>query len=196
MKIATLISRLFEPMMVLSVLVAVGAFRSGLEGMALLQFFAILFFGMTVPVALFRYWIVKTGRVKDWDIHKRKERIKPLGTLVLFTFFFLFVVSRTTNPFLVTLFEVLLLWIVGFFLLSLKIKASGHVGIITLAVLFAMQWYGVFAIPLFILPFLFAWARLIRKDHTLSEVVVGAGWSAIVAIAYSIAYTLAYTFIM
>ena len=171
-------------MMVLTVLVVVGAFRSGLTGSALHQFLFFLLFGMTIPVGIFRFWIVKTGRVKDWDIHNRKERIKPLGTLVLFSLFFVFVVYQIGNPFLVTFFDVLLLWIVGFFVLSFKIKASGHVGIITLAVLFAMKWYAVFVIPLLILPFLVAWARLVRKDHTLSEVVVGASWSIFVSLIY------------
>lgn len=183
---ATLVSRLFEPMMVLTVLVAVGAIRSGLEGMALLQFLAFLFLGMTLPVSIFRYWIVKTGQVKDWDIHKRKDRIKPLGTLVLFTFFFVLVVSKFGNPFLVTLFVLLLIWIMGFFVLSLKIKASGHVGIMTLSVLLLMKWYGVSTLPLLVLPFLVAWARLIRKDHTLPEVLVGATWSILVSFIYSL----------
>jgi hypothetical protein len=184
MKIATFVSRLFEPMAVLTILVALGAFRSGLSGVALYQFFIFLLLGMTLPVALFRYWIVKTGRVKDWDIHNRKERLKPLGTLVGFTLFFVLVVSKIANPFMVTLFEVLFLWIVGFFILSFKIKASGHVGIITLAVLFVMKWYGVFFVPMLMLPFFVAWARLIRKDHTLPEVLVGAAWSLLVSLVY------------
>lgn len=196
MKSATIVSFLFEPMMVLTALIAIGAFRSGLVGLALLQFLAFLFLGMTIPVGVFRYWLVKSGRVKDWDIHKRSDRIMPLGTLAVFTLFFVLVVSRIANPFLVTLFVVLLLWLVGFFLISFTIKASGHVGIVTLSVLFLLQWYGVYALPLLMLPLLVAWARIVRKDHTLPEVVVGAGWSVIVAIAYSIAYTLAYTFIM
>ena len=86
-KLATFVSRIFEPMMVLTVLVVVGAFRSGLTGSALHQFLFFSLFGMTIPVGIFRFWIVKTGRVKDWDIHNRKERIKPLGTLVLFSLF-------------------------------------------------------------------------------------------------------------
>jgi hypothetical protein len=184
MKFATVVSRLFEPMGVLTVLVLVAAVRSGLPGSALVQFFLVLLFGMTLPIGVFRFWMVKTHQVDDWDMHKRHERIKPLGTLILLTLFFVLVVSQISNPFLTTLFIILFLWLVGFFLITLKIKASGHVGVITLAVLFFLYWYGVYACPLIIAPFLVAWARLKRKDHTLCEVLVGASWSILVSLVY------------
>lgn len=178
--ISSFVSRLFEPMLVLTVLTISGALHSGLQGPALRNFLFLFFGGLTLPVTIFRYWLVRSGRVGNWDISNRRERVKPLLALVIFTIIDLYIISKFANSQLVNLFTIYLIWILGFFLITLRFKVSGHVGVITLAVGLIIRWYGLTYLPLLLTIPLIAWARVTGKNHTLREVVLGIIYSFIV----------------
>ncbi len=179
-KLATLISRLFEPMVTLAVITVWAAVHFGLQGWGLQLFLLILVVGLILPIVVFRYFLVKKGHVVDWDIHKRRERIKPLLVLVGFVIFAQFGVRQFVNSGLSELFFLYFIWIFGFFLITLKEKLSGHVGAVTLAGGLLIQWYGWGWWPVFLLPVIVGWARVVRKDHTLRQVILGWGYSLLV----------------
>lgn len=182
-KFAKLISLLFEPIIVLSVLSFVGAARSGLRARELWTFLFVALVVMVVPTFLFRVWLLKKRRV-DWDIVERKNRIVPLFLLLGLVIIDTWIVSAWGNPMLTALFTAFFLWLLGFFLMTLLVKISGHTSAITLASLFLIAWYGWRLLPLlFIIPIV-AWARVALGKHTVLQTVVGVIYSGTVLLLF------------
>ena len=75
------------------------------------------------------------------------------------------------------LFGLFVVWFLGFFLISLFWKISGHAGSIALATGLIIFWYGWNWWPALSLVLLMGWARVATKDHTVSQVVGGALYS-------------------
>lgn len=164
-------------MLVLTAVTALGAVHAGLSGLSLRDFILVLLGGLTMPVVLFRIFLVKSGRVGDWDIHTRRERIGPLLALICVTLAAWWLTGRFGSPGLQWLFAVYAVWIFGFFMITLREKISGHVGITALAVGLLVKWYGWGWWPVLLLPVIVGWARVVRKDHTLRQAVLGGGYS-------------------
>ncbi len=177
MYFATLISRIFEPMVVISVTTLIIAIVAGLSTLQLQLFIIVLFFFMVLPAALVRYWLLKKKFVSDWDIRKRSQRLAPLLLLTGFTTLNLWVVSLFGNMILNSLFSAYVLWIIGFLCITLFWKMSGHVSIVTLGVLLLLHWIGWWAWPILLFIPLIAWSRVKTKNHTVAQVAVGAFYS-------------------
>lgn len=169
----TLISRFFEPVVVFSVLILVALTRSGLEGYAYYRYIGVFFFLMILPPIVFLVWAVKTKKISNWDIGDRRERVKALGIFLFFLVFDILLTRMYGNEYLVRFVTFLFFWYLGFYLITLCWKISGHSGITTLGALLVIQWFGLawwsvlFAIPLV------CWARVVRKDHTVGQVAGG-----------------------
>lgn len=78
------------------------------------------------------------------------------------------------------------IWLFGFLLISLLFKISGHAGSITLATGLLMSWYGFAWWPILLLIPLVGWSRVVTKNHTVAQVVIGIAYSFILLIAYEI----------
>lgn len=176
MPFSTIVSRVFEPAFVLPFLIAVAAVHAGLAGYELRSFYVFFFVAILVPIIGFRLWLVKKRGVV-WDIPKRRDRIIPFTALACYGVLGYMFVRFWHNIFLTHLFAVLLLWFVGLLLITLRIKISGHVATVTLVSLLLVRWFGVPLAPTLLLVPLVAWARVAGKNHTLPEVILGAGFS-------------------
>ena len=156
---ATLISRLFDPFIMLAVVCIVLLSHTTV--------FIPAFISMViVPLALF-FIAWKTKFVSNWDVSNRQERPKlfwPLIaietiSIVVFQLWFLI-------PMIVAF--------AGFALITHFWKISGHTFASALATgvlvsRFGWQWWP----ALFIVP-LVVWSRVVRKNHTITQVIVGA----------------------
>lgn len=175
---ALFISYLFEPMVVIYVLALLGGLNAKLVGTS---FFVYL---MSVSilvgsVVLMRLFFAKKDHT-NWDVSERKKRIMPLLFLSVFVFIQYVLVRSFGNEVLTSLFFTLFIWNIGFFLITLKIKLSGHLSILTLAVGQLIVWYGNGALWLVLLIPLLSWSRVYLKRHTTGEVIAGICYSIIV----------------
>lgn len=177
-RVALLISTLFEPMIISYGIAVLGGIHAGLSGNVwqayLVSISTIMLFVLGTRVYL------KRKDKTNWDISDRKKRIVPLLTLLVFMGLVYSVLGRVGDARVAQLFGVFFMWVAGFFILTLKIKASGHVGILTWFVCQLMFWFGIGMLPVAIFIPLLAWSRLILKRHTLSEVIVGFVYSILV----------------
>lgn len=174
-RIATIISRIFEPVVMFSAITIIGAWSS-LSSEKLPLFFALLVAAIALPLGLL-VWSLKTGRISNWDMTNRKERIGPLSTMLVLMIFYTIGVSFLGSALLTQLFISFIMWVVGFLLVTTKWKISGHSSVAALAVGHIILWFGWAYWPvLFIVPTV-AWARVVRKDHTIAQVIAGAIYS-------------------
>lgn len=179
-----IISRIFEPPVVMGIIVTLAALKSGLSGTDLIRFLLILYiFILGLPVFLF-IWLLKTGRVSDWDMKKRKERIVPLFAMLGLVAADIGIVSYFGNATMLMLFIFFFIWLLGFFLITLFFKISGHTSVATLAAGLLFYWYGMPAVLLFFIPPLVGWARVAGKRHTPNQVIAGAAYSTAMVYVY------------
>lgn len=183
MLLATLISRLFEPFVLFSVVTFVAALRSGLTGASMSQFITVLIVMIGLPIALLT-WAIRTKRIDNWDVTRREQRIVPMIILLILTCMYLFTVSRFGNNQLTQLFVLYFVWLAGFFLITTVWKISGHTSANALAVGLVISWFGWSWWPLLLIVPLVAWARVVRKDHTLLQVIVGVVYSWVLLVVF------------
>lgn len=183
MLIATLISRLFEPFVMFSVVTFIAALRSGLTGASMQLFLTMLIVMIGLPIALLT-WAIRTKRVDNWDVTRREQRIVPMIIFLILTCIYLFTVSRFGNSQLAQLFVLYFVWLVGFFLITTQWKISGHTSANALTLGLIILWFGWSWWPLLLIVPLVAWARVVRKDHTVAQVIVGAAYSWVLLVVF------------
>lgn len=177
-KLAPIVSRIFEPMIVFSGLLVAGALHAGLGGTTLVGFLATVFVSMILPAAALRFFLFRAYRI-DWDIRERSKRIVPLLLLLGLSVINFWIVQRWNNSLLTDMFLLFLFWMAGFFAITLFWKMSGHTGVITLASLLLLEWYGWQVWPvMFTIPAV-AWARVVGKNHTIGQAVGGIVYSTL-----------------
>ncbi len=182
MRLASFISTLTEPMVVVMVLVLVGGWHAGLTGYPLL-WFALYLGVLSVVIWIARLRLMKSQRT-NWDVSHRPKRVRLLLLLLGVSVLFFASLSLYGNSELMKLSGIVFLWLLGFFLITLKIKISGHMAGFLLASGLVIFWYGaVFALLLVLLPFI-AWSRVVLKRHTIGEVIGGTGYSAAFLLFY------------
>lgn len=161
-RFALIISRVFDPFVSLSAV------------------FILLFYGfpkfipafllmILVPLILFIIaW--KTKFVSNWDISKREERPKILWTLLIIEVAACIILKTTVSV-------PVLLAFAGFAVITHFWKMSGHTMAIAYATGLVVRRFGIVWWPVLLLVPLVAWARVVRKDHTILQVIAGALYS-------------------
>lgn len=185
-KTATLVSHIFEPLVVITVLGILAGFRAGLPTGLRETYF--LFLGLLViaPIVGFRLWFMRQQGM-DWDMSDRKSRIKPLLIQIVLLLFNLVLVVRVWHNSVLTGFVIaFLFWLVGFALVTTKWKISGHAGIAAFGAGMIIFWYGWVWWPLLLVVPLVSWARVIRRDHTRAQVIVGSLYSWVIVYVSSV----------
>jgi len=128
-------------------------------------------------------WIARIYAVKilrtNWDISDRAKRVQSLIPLIGICIGFLLGLLLWDNQGLIRFGSMLLLWLVGFSLITLKTKISGHMAVLTFSVGLLLYWYGLVALPLMALLPMVGWSRLVLKRHTMIEVIGGTLYSTI-----------------
>ena len=176
---ATIVSRLFEPIVVLPIVSLLGAKHYGLTGPDFTRFLIFLAAIIMIPLGLFRWWLYHHKDV-TWDVPDRRKRIVPLMLLLVFLIVNNVAVGAWQNAGLNRLFLLFLVWTFGFLLITSKWKISGHAGINALATGLVIAWYGWRLWPILAIVPLVSWARVVRRDHTEAQVVGGAFYSWII----------------
>jgi hypothetical protein len=172
MQRARIVSRVFEPIILLPLLVTVAVMRAQLPSDQLASVYAFFLVAILVPIVLFRLWLLKMKGIV-WDIPKRQDRILPFAVLAGFGALSYMVVAGWGNASLTNFIGALLAWFVGLLLMTLRIKISGHVASTTLVSLLLVHWYGAPLLPVLLAIPLVSWARVTGKNHTIVEVVSG-----------------------
>ncbi len=179
---AAIVSRLFDPVILLPLLLVMSLVRTGMDAGLIVRTTGILLSIMVLPPILLLLWGVKTGRVSNWDMSVRSERVRALMVFSVFLLFDYFLILRLGIPPLVRMFSAMGVIFTGFFLVTLKFKLSGHMTTLVFFLVTCTVWFGMAVWPLLILVPLVAWSRLILKRHTLGQVVVGSGYGLAVAL--------------
>ena len=175
----SLISRVFDPMVVLTIFFPVLLSRSGIGGWDLAAHVFVFFVVMILPPAVLLSWAVRTRRITNWDISNRKQRVRALSVCFLFLLIDWAVVSLFGTPFVKQIFILFSLVFFGFFCITLRYKISGHMLVTTFILLLCIRWYGNgMMLCLGIIPLL-AWSRLVLKRHTLFEVIGGVLYACV-----------------
>lgn len=166
---ALFISTLFEPMLVLCFVALVAGWQHGLRETSL-AWYSVYFVIFSFVIAGVRFLLSRRAKT-NWDISDRKKRVMPLLILTAIFAGNLWFISRFVSRELLSFHALWFVWIVGFSLLTLKWKISGHLSVLTLA---AMYWW-----PLLIAVPLVSWSRVTLKRHTLVEVIGGIMYSLV-----------------
>lgn len=165
--IPTLISRLFDPFLMLAVVFFVTLWGDPVLVPAIM--------GMVLLPFLLYFFAWKMKIISDWDMRNRSERPGVLWTLVIVEIvcFLLFQ--------LWSLFPILLA-IIGFTLITHVWKISGHTMSAALASGAIIIRFGWSFWPVLLIVPLVAWSRVVRKNHTIVQVVAGALYSWIILV--------------
>lgn len=180
-RIATVITRIFDPFVNLSVVTIVGIFQSTLTTESKYRLLAIFLFGILAPPLLLFKWAVDRKHVGNWDLTDRRDRIIPMVALLVLLSIDFVVVRQFIDAFLASLFGLYVVFIIGLLVVTLFWKISGHSATIALATGLLVLWLGMPVYPLLVLVPVVAWSRVIRQNHTPAQVVGGAiyGWAVV-----------------
>lgn len=170
--IATTISHIFDPMVSMTFAFILISLRVGLT---MWQAFLWLTIVMVPPTVL-RLWAKKMHGL-DWDITERSRRFVPLAALLGLIVIDIFLLRFFGPAELLPLLRLFLVWAIGFFLMTLVTKISGHAAGNALTSGLVIVWYGWGWWPLLLTVPLVGWARVVRRDHTVSQVILGALYS-------------------
>ncbi len=172
LRAAAIISRVFEPALTLSMAFIVYAAHAGIAAGRIALWAAVIIF----PPMTLRIW-AHQAKGLDWDIHERKKRVVPL-LILLFLLAFDLVLFWLFEPRLLGALALFFLWTTGFFIITKYwTKISGHTSANALASGMVVRIFGWRFWPVLLIVPLVAWARVIRKDHTVGHVVLGAAYS-------------------
>ncbi len=173
----TLISRLFDPLIMLGTITVIGAWKSGMTASSLELFLLVMFLGMIcLPLSLLA-WAIHTKRVGNWDVSDRRQRIRVLTAFIPFLFLDFFLVYYFGILYLLRLYVVFALWFIGFYSITLFWKISGHSSGTALATAFMIRWFSWSWWPILAIVPLIAWIRVKQKNHSPAQTVLGALYS-------------------
>jgi membrane-associated phospholipid phosphatase len=163
--VATVISRVFDPFITFAIVFIVLFYYTNIFVPAFLLMIAL-------PFGLF-FIAWKTKFVSNWDVSERRQRPKILWTLVGIEIIASVILQTATAvPVLAAL--------IGFAMVTQFWKMSGHTVAAGLMTGVIIAHYGWAWWPVLLVVPLVGWARVVRKDHTIAQVVVGAIYSWIV----------------
>lgn len=172
-KIARIITFILHPIVLItpSIFVIITASGGTINEALLWSAISLMF---TACIAAYIKIGMKMGVFSNFDVSKREQRIYLFPAILLAGFVFLASLLVFGGP--IALLYALVYFIISVSVLAivtLRIKASIHVGSITAAVVSIIYFFGdKYLILLLIIPAM-AWARIIEKRHTFKETVVG-----------------------
>lgn len=173
-KLAWAISRVFDPVVEIPILLAGSVYYALSNGLRWRFLVMLLMVDALLPALYMVYGLMK-GKIKDWDITRREER---MGLYFFTIFAHLFGVVAAYAVGKTDLFEILLVFwtmAVVFAVVTLFWKISVHAGTNAAVVAFFNHYYGwdrFWWLVLILIVVL--WSRVEIKKHTWAQVLVGA----------------------
>ena len=170
---ANLISTVFSPALVVFYAMILCSYSIDHSSKFLWTSFFVLLF-VLAPTAYILY-LIGRGKVTDFHISVREERIKPLCIIFIYSVFSLLLYSFVGGPDALVTFGYLCLALTGLWILvSLYWKISGHCAAIgsLVAMVFVYQHESlVFVLPP--LALLVAWSRVKLGCHSFAQTLAG-----------------------
>lgn len=147
---------------------------------------AALFLALAVLFpTLYVLWLLYRGKVTDFHLRVREQRIKPMILIVTMTAgAWLMLIIRQAPSLLVGVATVGLAMTIILLLITLRWKISGHTTAISGFVVLCWWLAGASVVPLVLSVPLVAWARIQLRRHTLAQTVAGVALGAIVSLAF------------
>ncbi|OQA83026.1 MAG: hypothetical protein BWY29_00577 [Microgenomates group bacterium ADurb.Bin238] len=173
-KLAWAVSRVFDPVVEIPILLAGSVYYALSNGLRWRFLVMLLVVDALLPALYMVYGLMK-GKIKDWDITKREER---MGLYFFTIFAHLFGVVAAYAVGKTDLFEILLVFwtmAVVFAVVTLFWKISVHAGTNAAVVAFFNHYYGWDRFWWLVLVLIVVlWSRVEIKKHTWAQVLVGA----------------------
>ncbi len=173
-KLAWAVSRVFDPVVEIPILLAGSVYYALSNGLRWRFLVMLLVVDALLPALYMVYGLMK-GKIRDWDITRREER---MGLYFFTIFAHLFGVVAAYAVGKTDLFEILLVFwtmAVVFAVVTLFWKISVHAGTNAAVVAFFNHYYGwdrFWWLVLILIVVL--WSRVEIKKHTWAQVLVGA----------------------
>jgi len=173
-KLAWAISRVFDPVIEIPILLAGSVYYALSNGLRWRFLVMLLVVDALLPALYMVYGLMK-GKIRDWDITRREER---MGLYFFTIFAHLFGVVAAYAVGKTDLFEILLVFwtmAVVFAVVTLFSKISVHAGTNAAVVAFFNHYYGWDRFWWLVLVLIVVlWSRVEIKKHTWAQVLVGA----------------------
>lgn len=171
------VSRIFEPWLLLVLVTVAGALHEGMTGNDLVRLLGIVIGIGVIPPVVALLGALRLRLVSNWDLSVRRERVRMMVLLCAFLVADNAVVRLLGMPYASRMFTVYTVWFLGFFGITLGWKLSGHTGVATLAAGLLYRWFGPAALPAFLVIPLIAWARIVGRRHTPAQAIGGVAYS-------------------
>jgi len=181
--LARRVSKAFEPMAVFLTVALIGGWHFRLRGLAF-ALYALYIISVGVLMGAARVRIMRVMHT-NWDISSRPKRVRVLLMLLGFSSVLYAIITLWRSPSLTELYAMFLVWLIGFFLLTLKIKISGHLSVFVLTLGLLVSWYEMSLWVFAVLIPLLSWSRVKLRRHTIPEVVLGTLYSFGILFAYN-----------
>jgi membrane-associated phospholipid phosphatase len=181
--LARIVSEVFEPTVIFLAITLIGAWHVHLRGIAY-GAFALYLVGVGVLITVARVRLMRIMHT-NWDISNRSKRVRLLAMLLAFCFALYWSTYVWHNPSLTNFFALFVLWLIGFFLITLRLKISGHMGVLVLAIGMLSSWYEISLWVLASLIPILGWSRVKLKRHTMVEVICGTAYSLGIVYLYN-----------
>lgn len=165
-KLATVISRLFDPFVMFAVVYFVLLWGHP-------SFISAFLSMVGVPFVLFVLaW--KTRYISNWDIKDRNERPKLLWPLVIIELVAIYIFQLW---FLLPMIGAM----IGFASITHAWKISGHAMSVALAAGLVVARFGWDWWPVLLFVPLMCWSRIVTKNHTLAQTIAGSIYGHVIA---------------
>jgi len=172
-KLAFYISRAFDLHIIGSLTIFL-AVTQGVFSQSRLRFlFIVAFFDVVLPFVFFLF-LYYSGRVSDWWITKRQERLPIFVFVALAHFLGILSASWYGNLEIMRLLVSFYTLFLVFLVIILFYKISTHTGILSTLVFLMAAFFGPWFLLLYSLVVLVGWSRLVLKAHSLGQVFWGA----------------------
>lgn len=184
MFLAKFISVLFEPSFVLFVLSMLLGFMVKLPNTHLVLYYCIISI-ISLLVVIGRMYFSRVYKT-NWDMsdHGKRKKIVPFLSVIVILLYL--TILQFNNMQLNQIFLLFVWWSIGFSIISLVLKISGHIGVVTLFTFLLLGWFGMGWWPVVLCIPIVAWSRLYLKRHTPKELIGGFIYSLFIIIPYEI----------
>jgi len=173
-KIAYIISRIFDPIILLLPLGIVSIFSHHVDGYNRLfwAFILVIFLGILPIITV---WLgLKKGKISDIDFTDRHQRTPYIVAIIFYWFLAVILIWSLSGPdFILRL--IIAAITIGLIVMSINFfwKISNHSLIITASSFFVNMLYDWKFVWIFILIPVVCWSRLIQKKHTVLQLFGG-----------------------
>lgn len=183
--LARIISAGFDPIIISTISLLLIIYQAEQDLVRLASWFVLIFMVGVLPPLLFLAYQKKTGRVTDWFLYNRRERIPIYVASLISLSITLLVIWKLDGPYTILIFSLasllnaLVLGVATYF----NHKPSVHASATTFFVLIMYFLYSHKIWWLFLLILLVAWSRAKLKKHTWPQLFAGTGITLLVVLA-------------